>query len=676
MLSGSRSVTKSVRSPLLFTTNKYTIYVEWTGKQNYVNNTTTITANFYISADYVNVLFRDCWLDIHGRMHRFQIDSNLAINILGVPKTLVYTATEEIPHDDDGRADIIVGAGWKFGLDNSDEVSFSRQWYILDQIDRKPPKTNLVSVQDILMDGFSVYGTSDTSVDEWSYSVDNGKTWVIAGGESTSINYAVIGLAKETEYEVQLRCRRAYNGVYGYSGILKVKTIGSTILNSATFGDADDDVVEGTVNLTVLDVHYHKLVFGYDGKELFTTAGFGAVTGNNTIVLTENERKIILSTLKNLKTGLFSVTINTYLDEGCTNQLSTVSSVMVILNTSEKSKPVFTDFTYEDSVQAVVDVTGNNQVLVQNYSNLIVHCVPAIPLNESTIVSYEASISKNYVKSPSTELDVGSIPEDGEITLSVTCTDSRGYSTTVEKDIRVISYDDPNISSITLRRKDGVDKLIELSFNGMFSKIDADGENDTNRLTEVKYRYKRKKDEEYGEYISLFDRVSVNENYFSFESKELEEFEIESSYDFQIVITDRLGNLSVFEATYTLNKLTPSIAIRTANSQYPFTRVGINNNSPVYPLDVGGAIAMNSSVVLGYCGTLKDGETIRSKLKGGIYLYDASYEASDAPEKVPAIVEAVCAGNFSVIRFITLDENCSVYVTSFTGSSWSLWKKL
>lgn len=674
MLSGEESKVFDYHNSTHDRDENYTIYYDWTGKQDYKNNTTTVTVNVYISSDYFYLLYRDCSLTINGKKYEFQLPLRFEIySYAGIPKLLVYTATQEIKHDENGEATFYIKAFWEYNQGVKDSLFNT---YTLNKIDRKAPEVSITSVSEVGMSGFVLSAKSSISSNGWCYSLDGGTTWIAADGEARGITLRIEGLSKETEYLICVKCKRTLNDVYGFSQTVAVKTIGSTILNSATFSDVDNDVVTGIVNLDILDEHYHKLTIAYEGKEVLTKILSSVQTGDNEVVFTPEERYKILTEMQNKKTGLFSVSIKTYLDEGFTNQLSSVSSVMVMLTTTEKSKPIFTDFSYEDVVQIVTEVTGNNQVLVQKYSNLVVHCVEATPVNEATIKSYEASISKSFAKSQTTEIDIGSILEDGEFDLSVTCTDSRGYTTTVTKTVRVISYDDPNLNSISLRRKNEVDRIVELSFRGAFSKIDADGENDTNRLTEAKYRYKLKSEEEYGEYVNILDKLSINNNNFSFESNELEELEVEHTYDFQIVVKDRLGSLSLFEINLVLNKLTPAIAIRTANSQYPYTRVGINNNSPQYALDVGGEIAMNGGLILGYCGTLKEGETIRSKMIGGVYLYDASYEASDAPEKTPAIIKAVYAGAFSVIFFITLNENCSVYVTSYTGGSWSNWKKL
>lgn len=66
------------------------------------------------------------------------------------------------------------------------------------------------------------------------------------------------------------------------------------------------------------------------------------------------------------------------------------------------SNPTFSDFTYQDTDSTTIALTGNNQIIVNNYSNLkaIISTVnKAIAKNSATMKSYKlASGTKMYQK--------------------------------------------------------------------------------------------------------------------------------------------------------------------------------------------------------------------------------------------------------------------------------------
>ncbi|MBQ2973320.1 MAG: hypothetical protein IJE19_03100 [Clostridia bacterium] len=564
-------------------------------------------------------------------------------------------------------------------------------------IDRKAPTITVNAAP--LTTYADITVTTDVECDVFQYSTNNGSTWTNAATvgdiaftkDTTSAKFRIAGLTKETSYNVKIRARRKYNQVYGSSGTLSVKTIGRTTVSALSLSDADNATVTANITALVYDkAHYQKIGVYLGSTLLFTTSAFQLTCNNTisdqtvntvassttTISFTAAERNKILTAMTNLTGANLKLRLYTYSDSGCGTQIgSYVEKTAYTKTTEAKSKPTFTAFTYEDSNTATKSVTGNNQVLVQHYSNLIVKCATGTAKNGATIVKYEASIGKSNGNSSGTTIDVGTVAEKDEQILTVTCTDSRGYSVSLTETIRIIPYIDPCTTSFTLRRRDGVGELIQLDIRGNRSKIDATSGTDTNGFTQVRFRYRNTSETQYSDWVSLLSIMTITGNTFSYSTNELMELDAEKSYMFHFQIRDKIGEASSYDYYVVLEQGIPVISIRGRSSSHTEPYVGINNPNPKYPLDVGGLIAMNGNVVLGYGGTLKSGETITSKNKGGIFYYDATYEASDAPVKEQAIVMAVSAGPVSFILFVVLSTGI-VHIKSYNGTSWTQWKQL
>lgn len=260
------------------------------------------------------------------------------------------------------------------------------------------------------------------------------------------------------------------------------------------------------------------------------------------------------------------------------------------------------------------------------------------------------------------------IAATANLTLSVTCTDSRGYSTTVKQTVKVLNYAKPKLSNFTLRRKNEIEGLIQLSFGGSRTAIKADDSTDTNKLSYVRYRYKKTTDESYGSYVSILSDVTTSGTSFSFSSLELLELDAESSYNFQLQIRDAFGSTTSLDVEAIIPQGTPVVSLRKRNSTYSYPRVGINNPTPKHPLDVAGSIAMNGFLVLGYVRDLTS-ENFNT-LKSGIYYYPGS-GCSNAPANEAGFLEAVTNGTAILQRFTTLSG--AAYNRGYDGSAWSAW---
>lgn len=563
------------------------------------------------------------------------------------------------------------------------EVSFKTRVYIfepleyggnmvLDNIDRTAP-TVTCATSNITSAGFKITGTSNVTADIWQYSLDDGSTWTqFSTTAGTTASITLTTLKPNTTYNVKVRARKKSNQVYGISSRKATKTLGASVIVKTYSFAADVASPVCKFNLTVYDAgYYHKLTIKKGTTAIFSVnlGKLTAGTADRTHSLTAAQRTALLNAFPNNASYSMNLVIGTYSDSGYSTLIGSESSAAVTVTTSaEVSKPEFTSFTYEDTKTAVVNVTGDNQVLVKNLSSLKVTCGDGTAKNGATIKSYSASIANASKTSTTTAISLGAITKYGDLTLTVTCTDSRGYATTLTATVKVLNYANPKLNRFTLRRKDEIEGLIQLSFGGTRSAIKADGSTDTNGLAYVRYRYKKTTEDTYSSYVSILADVTTSGTSFSFASLELLELDAESSYDFHLQIRDKFGSTTSLDVESVIPQGTPVVSLRKRNNTYAYPRVGINNPNPKHALDVAGSVAMNGFLVLGY---VKDLTTENfNTLKEGIFFYPGS-GCSNAPVDAPGFLEAITNGTAILHRFTTLAG--AVYNRGYDGSSWTAW---
>lgn len=662
----SGSVTTSAYTTSSGTTR--TVVLDWTATQNVINNTSTITWTLKGGGtDSGYVVVSELRVTIDGTQQYYRSSSNHTNCFKG---TSLASGSLTLSHNSDGTRSFAIKVD--AGIYNWDINCTGSATATLTQLDRAAP-TVTHSTSSITSSGFKISATSNVTADIWAYSLDGGSTYTnFSTTEGTSASITLSGLPANTSYSVMVRARKKTNQVYGYSTAASTKTLGATVIYSASTITADYPSVDVTMNLQVYDASfYHTLTIRTDSTIILThsVGSLSAGSGNRTITLTSAERTALLEFMANIKSFTATLVITTYTDSSCSTQVGAgTGTSCTCQTTSENSAPTFTGFTYADTRTAISDVVGDDQILVQSYSYLQVVCAAGAAKNGASISSYSASIGSASKTSTSTTINIGTISSYGTMTLTVTCVDSRGYSASISKAITVLKYEKPKLTSYTLRRKNEVEALVQLSFSGNFSAIKADGSTNTNSLKFAGYYYKKTSEDSYGSWNSVLSQVSVSGTTFSFSTEELLELDADTSYDFHIIIRDQLDAYTTYDLYLVLPQGTPIIALRKRNSSYSYPRVGINNPNPKFPLDVGGSIAMNGYLVLGYVKDLSS-ENFNT-IKEGIYYYSGS-GCSNTPASSSGFLEAITNGTAILQRYTTLAG--TVYCRGYDGSAWTSW---
>ena len=272
-------------------------------------------------------------------------------------------------------------------------------------------------------------------------------------------------------------------------------------------------------------------------------------------------------------------------------QIGNASTCTCTIRTSQaNSGPSLSGFTFADSYSTTTAITDNNQVLIQDYSRLTVTPGTATARNGASIVSYSA-VCSGVTKSNTTgaALSLGTIGTSGTRDITLTVTDSRGYTASVTQSITVVPYSKPRVSSVSLRRTNDIETEMQLVFNGSISPITVDG-TQKNSLLYARYRYKLTSASSYNSYTSILGSVTATGSSFSFSNLELCNLDSESSYDFHLQIRDQLNSLTSLDLYFVVSQGTPLVALRKK-------MVGINTPSPETALHVVGDTRIEGTLI-------------------------------------------------------------------------------
>ena len=246
-------------------------------------------------------------------------------------------------------------------------------------------------------------------------------------------------------------------------------------------------------------------------------------TGSSyTFNLTNAERDVLRSACSNSNSLTVKFVIMTVI--GGNTFWSTVDKTMTIIN----GNPTFTSsqLSYLDSNSSIVAITGNNQHIVRNQSNLKVTYTGATAKKGSSISRYEITFNgSTQTKTAAATIDYGTVNLSSNATVNVKAIDSRGNSTTISKTITILDWVLPS-ATITANRVNNYEDETHLKANATISSV-----NGKNAIQSIQYRYKKSSESNYSSYVPISNNVqstlSINKLY---------------AWDFQILITDKFGS--------------------------------------------------------------------------------------------------------------------------------------
>lgn len=245
------------------------------------------------------------------------------------------------------------------------------------------------------------------------------------------------------------------------------------------------------------------------------------ISPNASINFTNSELNTIYSLMRTVHNGSFLFTLTTY-DGSTVVGSSTTTANGSITN----ANPTFSssNISYQDSNNTTVAVTGNNQQLVQNLSNLLVTLTPATGNKGATISNYQVTINGiTRTVTSAGNIDFGVINSGSNLTLSVKVIDSRGNTTTKTKTVVFLAWSLPT-AIIYLKRKNNYEDETYLKVQASYSSL-----NSQNNIT-IQYQYKKVTESTYS---TLTNITNNTQKTFTFDKN--------YAWNMKIIITDRFG---------------------------------------------------------------------------------------------------------------------------------------
>ena len=242
-----------------------------------------------------------------------------------------------------------------------------------------------------------------------------------------------------------------------------------------------------------------------------------------TFNLTEAERNILRQATPDSNTLAVYFYIKTVI--GGTAFYSNIAKNMTIVN----ANPTF-NTTYQDTNSTTLGITQNNQLIIQNNSNLSIEISGATAYKYATLISASVNVNGNITtqnfssNSTSLTFNIGIVNVSNNLSVPVTIKDSRGNTKTITLQVQILSWSLPT-AIISLGRVSNYYTETNLTVNADYSSLD-----NKNTIT-IQYQIKKTTDSSYGNLVTIQDNVQTQ-----FNANNLYEWNV------KIILTDRLGS--------------------------------------------------------------------------------------------------------------------------------------
>lgn len=215
--------------------------------------------------------------------------------------------------------------------------------------------------------------------------------------------------------------------------------------NVEAFTDEDNPTITFE-NIGEFDVKPYFDVYKENEIVYSISREIGTYSSPFTFELTDEERTALQNACNSKNEYVVWIGLKTY-NEGEMIGFHSLETQLTIVN----ANPIFADslITIADIDAKTLSVTENERIIVQGKSILSVLCGKAEGVKGATIYKYEAVLNgvTNVLESAEGgTLLMGTVAKAGDLILTVTVTDSRGISTTVEKTVTVVPYGKPILS--------------------------------------------------------------------------------------------------------------------------------------------------------------------------------------------------------------------------------------
>lgn len=510
------------------------------------NNTSEISFSFtiykasYSWSNWKSITYN---ISINGTSYSGTIPSYSAGSTL-----TIRTGSQTVGHNSDGTKSINYsfsvndGSGQSYTCGNANASGSMNLSTI-------PRYTNVYhSLRSKTINTLAINWSTTNSIDWVQYSL-NGGSWIdIYGNPDNAYKngyYVISGLTPNTNYTIKTRCRRKDSQLWSETGTFNVTTYDIAKLTSTpniNIGSAHNVTwtnPSGTSTSLKLCKTDNSVIIDY-----------GTLTGTSKSITPTASKIYSLTPNSNTYKARYIIT-TTANGKSYTNSKDFTFTVT-------NSNPTFSNFTYQDTNTTITALTGNNQILVNGYSNVkatVSTANKATAKNSATMKTYKLAVgnknvSANYNASANVNLSINSINNN---VLDLYAIDSRGNSTKVRKTATIKNYSNIKIKTVSVTRQNNVGTVTTLKFEGEF--WNASFGSVTNVITNCKYKYKTTSSSTWTDgKTTLTYTISGNKITGSLNAqgdKGTDGFSANNSYNIQLILSDKLS-------TATYNVILPS----------------------------------------------------------------------------------------------------------------------
>ena len=234
--------------------------------------------------------------------------------------------------------------------------------------------------------------------------------------------------------------------------------------------------------------------------------------------------------------------------------------------TVANANPTISGANYQDVNPVTTALTGDNQKIIQNNSNLIFNLGTLKAIKGATLATVSATIDgvtiTKVLSGSTSQLDIisfGVVNSSRDVTAVIALMDSRGNITTLDVAITVLGYEIPN-AIITLARQNNYYDETDLNVNANYSYLEGN-----NNVT-IQYQYKETTAQTYGPLTTIQDDVTYTIS-----------VDRTKSFNFRFIITDSLGGSVTYNAI--LNRGIPILFIDRLKRAVGVNRIPLGENS-------------------------------------------------------------------------------------------------
>ncbi|QQO41116.1 tail protein [Bacillus phage 015DV002] len=504
--------------------------ISWSATQSISNNSSTVTAKMYWEAldGYGRVdssAYASGTITIDGTSYNF--GGNGLAGLSANQKKLLATKSKTIKHSSDGTKSFSISGVFNLpsvnlGGKTYTKVSISSKSYTLNTIPRLSTMTSSPSFTAGTNRNISISRQSSSFGHRLHIDVkDSGGNW----RNIKTINFSTSETSKSTSFSVseyrdifyRLNQRSSMDarwnlhtlsggdsiGYNTYSGKVSSPSLSTVSSTNGQAGGSNNFYIdqEMSVGISRSNSAFTHTVAVECGSFRKTLTG---VSTSFKWTPTASEQASLAAQMPNTSNKAGTIHITTYYD-GDQIVGSTQYSIKFYIRESG-SKPDFSanGIYYMDTNPTTLSITADDQYLIQNYSTLRVE-IPkeamAVPKNGATIDYYSVTVNgvtkkANYVSNEAIAIDFGAISSSDVTTITIKAVDSRGFSTSVSKSIKMVPYATPVVTT-TAKRTNGFEPDTTLTLRGSVSPLSVNGTN-KNSVEIARYRYKQAEATSYG----------------------------------------------------------------------------------------------------------------------------------------------------------------------------------